>query len=233
MIMRSDKDRAKIRDYWEKNIASFAGFYDKKSEEDFEAHFLVRHLYKTLVLPIEKKYMRDRYNLVAQFIEQNVKPKMKAADIGCGSGIYTKLLANKCDKVYAIDYTQSAIDLTTSSLSSDEIKRVEMLILDITMEQIPEVDIAISIGVLPYIPESDKFLQNILPYTKRFLFNYLDEGNFFNRVRRALPILNVRHYSYHNLETISSKLKENEFIVNEIHKLATGFVIDAKKAKFL
>ena len=162
-----------------------------------------------------------------------MKPKMKVADIGCGSGIYTKLLADKCDKVYAIDYTQSAIELTTSSLSDDEIKRVEVLILDITVEQIPEVDIAISIGVLPYIPESDKFLQNILPHTKRFLFNYLDEENFFNRVRRAFPILNVRHYSYHGLETISSKLKENEFLVNEIHKLATGFIIDAKKAKFL
>ena len=231
--MRSAKDKARIRGYWEKNIAGFAGFYDKTSEEDFEAHFLVKRLYKTFILPIEKKYMRDRYNLVAQFIEENAKPKMTAADIGCGSGIYTKLLANRCDKVYAIDYARSAIDLTTRSLSPAEIRRVEMLVFDITMERIPDVDVAISIGVLPYIPESDQFLLSILPHTKRLLFNYLDERNLCNRVRKALPILNVRHYSYHNLEAISSTLEDSGFMVNEIYKLATGFVIDAKKTGFV
>lgn len=225
--MRSDKRKAGTKEYWEKNIGGFAGFYDKKSEEDFKAPFLIKHLYKLLVLPIEKKYMRDRYEMICGFIEQNVEPGMKVADIGCGSGIHTKLMANKCKKVYAIDYAQSAIDLTANSLSPEEMQRVEIMKLDITLDHIPDVDIAISIGVLPYINELDSFFGNILPYTKRFLFNYLDITNFFNRFRRNFPILDVRHYSYYDSKAISNGLKEKGFAVNELHRLATGFVIDA------
>lgn len=217
------------KEYWERNIGAFSGFYDRKSEENFNTNFLMKHLYKALVLPIEKKYMRNRHELVCIFIEQNVKPGMIVADIGCGSGIYTKLLANKCARVYAIDYAQSSIELTNSALSDEERAHVELLKFDITTTPIPEVDMVIAIGVLPYVRDVRLFCGNILPYTKRFLFNYLDAANFMNRLRRAFPFLDVRRYCYHDFKVIEGVLKESDFAVEGVYKLATGFIIDSRK----
>ena len=101
---------------------------------------------------------------------------------------------------------------------------------DITLEAIPEVDIAVSIGVLPYISDYKKYLENILPHTNLVLFNFLDSKNFINRLRKnLLTFLDVRKYSYHSLNEISNELTKHNFQLIMVTKLATGFIIEAKR----
>ena len=218
-----------IRDYWEKNIEGFSGFYDTKSEEDLRGSNFIVKLYKKLVFPIEKKYMRDRHNFVCNYIDENVKPGMKVADIGCGSGIYTKRMINKGAYIYAIDYAESAVNLTKKNLTNDEINSVEIAHFDITQKNIPNVDIAISIGVLPYINEEGKYFDNILPYTNSFLFNYLKKNSIINVIRRSLPLLDVRNYSYHSPSEVNEKLENGGFRIRQQTKLATGLIVYSKR----
>ncbi len=101
----------------------------------------------------------------------------------------------------------------------------ELIHIDITKENIPKVDLAISIGVLPYIEDGKKYFNNILPFTKFFLFNYLNGKNYLNIIRKYIKILDVRNYNYHNTISINSILKEYNFKIISIQKLATGFIV--------
>lgn len=216
--------------YWEKNIEGFAGFYDKQSEENFIAPAGVSFLYKKIIFPLEKKYMQQRHATVSCFIDNTIKEGMKVTDIGCGSGVYVKRMVQKGAFVYAFDFAESALELTKRNLSSDELKNVQIKQLDISEEHIPKTDIAISIGVLPYINDHQKYLKNILPFTDAILFNFLSENHILNFLRRTiLRFLDVRMYSYHNLNKIKAELESHNFIIVKKAKLATGFIIEAKR----
>lgn len=214
-----DKERA--REYWERNIGGFGGFYEDDPHENLP------FLYRLLVVPFESWYMQRRHRYVTQYLKQNVRLHMVVADIGCGSGVYTKMLSRMCKKVYAIDYTQAALDLTLQSLSVDESGTTQLLKMDITNEPCPTVDVAIAIGVLPYVG-ARLFFRNVLPYTNQLLFNFLDAKHPINRIRRS-TFLDARGYQYQKLDAIEAVLGKSEFSIIRKHRLATGFVIEASK----
>ncbi len=217
--------------YWEANIEGFSGFYDTKSEENIIGSKGITFLYKKILFPIEKRFMFKRHTLVLSYIDKYVKKGMKVADIGCGSGIYTRKMIDKGAFVYAFDYAESAINLTkkNNNFPSSELASVE--ILDISTTKIPDIDLAISIGVLPYIENLEKYLNNILPHTERLLFNYLNRNNFLNRIRKIVTFLDVRKYSYHSYDEILQVLKKQNYSIEEKTKLATGFLLNVKKIK--
>lgn len=224
--MASDKNINK--EYWEKNIGGFAGFYDKKSEENLMASSWFSFLYKAMLFPIEKKYMKDRYDIVMAYIDKNVSAGTKIADVGCGSGIFIKRMLAKGAFVYAFDYAAAAVALVKGALSEQDLKQVELKQFDILANPIPDVDVVISIGVLTYIADDAKYFDHILPHTKKFFFNFLDSRHVLNRIRMLLPILNVRKISFHHYDKIIAELKKRNFKVNRIVKLATGYMIEAE-----
>lgn len=216
--------------YWEENIEGFSGFYDKKSEENIIAPIGVSFFYKKFIFPLEKKYMQQRHANVTEFINKNVIAEMKTADVGCGSGVYVKKMIQKKAFVYAFDFAESALELTVKNLTQEELKSAQIKQLDISKDSIPEVDIAISIGVLPYVEDHIQYLNNILPYTNGILFNFLDKNNLLNFLRRTvLKSLDVRMYSYHGLGEIMQELEKHNFNVVKKTKLATGFILEAKR----
>lgn len=219
------------KEYWENNIEGFSGFYDTTSEETLKVNFLFSWLYKKFVFPIEKKYMMLRHQEVSNFIEKNIKNNFHVADIGCGSGIYSKKIANKVGKngkVFALDFTEASITLVNNNLTIDEKEIVSINQFDIINECIPNVDVAISIGVLPYINDLDKYLNHILPYTKEIYFNFLDSNNILNKIRILFPFLNARNYSYHSYTDIIKILEIKGFSIQTTYDLATGIMIHAK-----
>ena len=230
-MKKFNKNKTINKDYWEKNIQGFSEFYDKTSEENINGPRILRDMYKKYVFPVEKKFMSDRYRIVSEYIEKKVHQGMQVADIGCGNGIFSKKMASKGAKVYALDYVQSALDLTSKNLSSEEMKAIDTIKLDITAKPIPQVNLAISIGVLTYIDEVDQYFDNILPYTDNFLFNYLSATHPVNVMRKIIPVLDVRHYSYHKSEDIFKKLEERDHKVVSMEKLATGFVISTERRR--
>lgn len=225
-----DKNKLINKDYWEKNIAGFSGFYDKGSEEKIIAPRFLSFLYKSILFSIEKRYMRKRYDMVSDYIDRNVYSGMVVADIGCGSGVFVENMIVKGAKVYALDYAESALELAKKRLAVIEnSKKIKFIRLDITKDCIPKVDLAIAIGVLTYINEKEKFFDNILPYTNKFLFNYLDLNHPINIFRKIFPVFDVRKLSYHSSDKIRKDLEGRGFKINRIHKLATGFVIDCER----
>jgi len=226
--MTSDENRTINKEYWEKNIGRFAGFYDKKSEENIIAPAWLSFLYKTIIFSIEKKFMIDRYNIVSSYIDRNVSAGIRIADVGCGSGIFIKKMLANGAFVYALDYASTAIELVRKSLSEQDLDRVELRQFDILENPIPEVDVVISIGVLTYIADAGKYFDHILPHTKKFFFNFLESCHVLNRIRIMAPLLNVRKISFHNHVQVASELRKRNFKINNIIKLATGFIIEAE-----
>jgi SAM-dependent methyltransferase len=217
------------KEYWAENIHSFSGFYDKGSEEKIKAPYLLSWAYKKWIFSIEKKYMFKRYQMVLEFLEKNASRDKKIADVGCGSGIYTKYLLERQIPVYALDYTNQALELTKSNCATLDLSLLKCIQIDILKNSIPCVDIAFAIGILPYIEDYKLFFKNILPYTRIILFNLLDSENWINRLRKILPFLNVRYYSYHRLSEIEKELQVYHYKITKLTKLASGWMIEAQQ----
>ena len=229
--MSDSKNHTINREYWEKNIEKYAGFYYVNSEENLDLPFGLSFFYKKFFFPMERKITLKRYKHVCAYIDKHVKEGMKVVDIGCGSGIFSQKMLEKGAKVYAFDYTKSAVELTKKNLMPDgkTNENLEVSVFDITEKSIPKVDLAISIGVLPYIDEVDKYFGNILPNTDKFLFNYIDKNNIFNLTRRILSVLDVRSYSYHSKGEIKSLIESRGVKIAKNTPLGTGFILDLEK----
>jgi len=223
--------RLSSQEYWEKNIEGFSGFYEKCSREFIQASPMVAFIYKALIFPLEKKVMERRFEMVSAFITNNVRPGIHAADIGCGAGVYTQQMAARAGKVYAFDFANAAIELTKQRLGPDESKNVVFVQMDIMTQSIPTVDVAICIGVVPYIDRIDVFFDNVLPHTNLFLFNFLDKNSWMNNLRNRLRVLDVRGYSYYSQDEIRRKLEVRGFGILRLEKLGTGFMVHAKRMK--
>ena len=181
-------------EYWEKNIEGFSGFYDSCSEENIKGNWLFKYLYSKFIFPIEQNVTRRRYDMVIERLGKNVSKKNTIADVGCGGGIFSLFLAKIGTNVLAFDYADSALQLTRKRVVGSWAKNVTLKKLDITINKIPKVDFAIAIGVLPYISDLENFIINLGENSDQVMFNYLENSNGFNIVRRMLPFLNVRHY---------------------------------------
>jgi len=139
--------------------------------EQIRGHNWYKPLYR-----IEKKYAKLRFELVSAYINDNVKPGMVVADIGCGNGTYFELLRACGAKIIGLDIMPMA----------------GVMLHDIVREPIPPVDLALCIGVLPYHKDYISILRNILPYTDKLLFDFLDKHSPTNILRRIIRPLNVR-----------------------------------------
>ena len=218
------------RDYWEENIGGFAGFYDRKSEERILAPAGLAWLYKRLLFPIEKRYMKVRYDLVSRYLERHVHEGTVAADVGCGDGIFTRMMVERgAGKVYALDFTESALELTRQRLGPRETERVTFIHSDISKAPIPQVEVAIAIGVLVYVNDVEAFFANVLPNTQRLLVNFVSADNLLNRIRRRLTVLDVRRLTYQRMPEIESVLDRYGFVVTQVDPLATGFVVQTER----
>ncbi len=216
------------QDYWERNIKGFSGFYDKGSEENIAGPKALVPFYKFLVFPLEKNVMKKRFKLTTDFIQRNIKPGSSAADIGCGSGIFTKYMVFcGAGKVYALDFTQSALALTKGLLSGEELKKVELICRNVARQQIPKSDVALALGVLPYVEDIKVFFQNVLPFTSCVLFNYLEQDVFCNRVRQTIKALDPRKYNYHRTQEIIALLSAYNFKVTRRSRIGQGYLIEA------
>jgi precorrin-6B methylase 2 len=228
----SGKNSTTNRDYWEQNIGGFAKFYDRQSEEMILGPGVVSLPYKWFLFPIERRFMQRRFAMVSEFIDQHVRAGMTVADVGCGSGIFLERIVQKGARVYAVDYTQSAMKLVEEQrlrLGERGQTAIEPVLHDVTKSPIPVCDVALSIGVLTYIDEVAEYFANILPSTKRLLFNFIDSTHFLNRVRRLVPVLNVRRLSYHNLVDIEPHIRKWNHRIVSVRALATGKVVEVER----
>ncbi len=223
----SDERADRMHAYWEKNIGEFGRVYSDMSGERFDAPWWMNTLYRRLIMPIERRMMKHRYALTMDFIQARVHEGMVAADIGCGTGIFTVAMLRRGAQVKAIDYSQTALRLTRRLVEQSEpqlANQVEYVHADVTETRLPESDLAIAMGVTPYLVSLDRSYDHILPTTKSFFCLLLDPHHWANRLRAAFPALNVRHVRCFDPAHVDSLLARYGFRLVSRVPFATGYL---------
>lgn len=224
----SKKSDFNYKDYWEANIEAFGGFYGFNPNESVDAPPIIKYLYKTFVFPLEKKHILKRYKIVCSLLSEEVLRGKTVADIGCGTGVFTKHSLSKGAKVAAIDFTEKALQLTKDALQGHD-EGVEYHLLDVEQQPIPKADVVIVIGVISYVNDVESFYANSAPNAEMIIINFLDPFHFLNRLRRMVSILDVRNYFYHSKDEIRDSLSKHGYKDFNFIKLNSGYILQARK----
>ena len=92
-----------------------------------------------------------------------IRPMWTAADLGCGSGYFTVILARQVKKVYAIDVQKEMLDFLEDKIRRLEISNVELL--HSKASEIPlkneSVDFLISVNTLHEFDDRDKMIREM------------------------------------------------------------------------
>lgn len=217
------------KEYWDKNIDNWGKFYleSSHSDEEFNSPGWLTKLYRRFIVPIEARLMAERYQLTMDFINRYVKPGMLVADVGCGTGIFTIEMLKRGARVVAIDISAKSLDATKRNISGsipDRLGAVQFLQLNVAEDQIPKVDITIAMGVTPYVTEIEPFYRNILPETRIFYCLVLDPNHWANKIRSAIPLLNVRNVHCFSRDRIDDILRSNQCALIERRDFASGYL---------
>lgn len=225
----SKKSEFNYAKYWETNIKSFGNFYGFNPDEDIIAPPGIKFFYRKFVFPMEKDHINRRYSIVCDMLNGELGEGIKLADIGCGTGVFTKFAVQHGADVIAIDFTETALKLTDEALNDSERDKVSYMLLDAEKQTIPVVDVAIAIGVIAYVKDFSTFAANVGCNCNCIIFNFLDEKHIINRMRKILRFLDVRHYIYNNRREIEALLRKEGFQSFEWKKLTSGYVLKSKK----
>lgn len=229
--------RNKAKEFWERNIGNWGKFYldISHSDEEFDAPRWLTRLYRRFITPIEAKLMTQRFNHTISFINRYVRSGTVAVDIGCGTGIFTVEMLRRGASVKAVDIAQSSLALTKSlveDLVPEHANKVEYLQMDASLQRLPPSDVAIAMGVTPYVVNLADFYNNILPTTNVFYYLVLDPSHWANVVRRFLPILNVRHVHWFDRKLVDSLLAKHGWRLVSRENFASGYLDTAVGPNF-
>jgi SAM-dependent methyltransferase len=217
------------REYWNQNIGEWGKFYlgTSHSNEVLKGNSLFVGTYKGSIGRLEARLMKTRYEVTMDFLRESILKDCVFADIGCGTGIFTVAALRLGAKVMAIDFAGAALATTRRAVETQVPEcqdRVTYLNLDIRVETIPASDVALAVGIIPYIDSVSEFFDNALRNTNLALVSFVSDTNFFNRVRRGLSLLNVRDLKFHNVREMDACWLEHGFRIRSRQKLGTGFI---------
>ena len=225
----------KAQKYWNDNIDKWGDLYLEisHSHESLYGPTWLDFLYKKIVMPHEAKLMAHRFRLTMSFIDRHVREGVVAVDVGCGTGIFTVEMLRRGAFVKAVDFAQSSLDLSKSlveKLVPNKKSNVEYLQMDVSKQRLPDSDVVLAMGVTPYLQEIAPFYGNILPTTRMLYCLILDPNHWANRIRSALPLLNVRHMHWFAKSEIDSILAIYNWQLLERTPFASGY-LDLARSK--
>jgi len=95
--------------------------------------------YRDKVAPEYEQWNIERAAYCGDWLEKRVimnrinpQPEETILDAGCGTGRLTRLLAPKCKKVYATDFSPRSIEVLNERIRRERIHNVESFVWDIT-----------------------------------------------------------------------------------------------------
>lgn len=215
------------RAYWNENVDKWGELYLQISHghETLDAPGWFSKLYRATVGRIEGRLMQQRYAITMRFIEENVRSGAVFADVGCGTGIFTVAALRRGAVVRAIDFSESSLRITRENVARHAAGEVSYLQLDPQTAAVPASDIALAMGVTPYVRDLGAFLGNILPHTRQLFFcQYTDPARFSNRIRTLFPALNVRNLIFHSPPEVDRIYAKLRWRVKQRERFATGFI---------
>jgi len=215
------------KNYWDKNIDKWADLYLQISHghEELDAPGWLGKIYNATVAKHEAALMRERYAITLSFIDSHVKPGKVFADIGCGTGIFVVEALKRGAKALAIDFSDRSLEVTKENVAKNAPgSDVSFFQLDVENQPLPKSDLAIMVGVTPYLAGLDRFLGNVLASTDLALIQYTDPFHWANIIRTVLPFLNVRRLVFHSKAAVDASYQKRGWILVHRRKFATGFV---------
>jgi SAM-dependent methyltransferase len=219
----------KYRAYWEANIEKWGNLYLDISHghEEFKGPKALGFIYNRTLVPWEAHLMKTRYQQTMDFLKTSLHQEALLSDVGCGTGVFTVMALQAGARVNAIDFSSSALNATRALVEKTSpalASRVTYHHLDLRTDELPKSDVALMVGVLPYIADAEATMTRVLSSTQKILVQYVDRNSPSNLIRRALPILNVRSLNFHSREQIESLASRLGFRRTSCEKLGTGYM---------
>ena len=151
------------KDYWDKNIERWGQFYLEESHlgEEFYSSKFVSFIYRIFIVPIESRLMEKRFKLTMDFVENFSKPGITIADVGCGTGIFTVEMLKRGARVKALDLSTVSLEATQKNVEREVpefANAVEYIHSDLSVVSMPKVDVALAMGVTPYVTDITNFM---------------------------------------------------------------------------
>ncbi len=213
--------------YWNKNIDHWSKLYLNISHgsESLDAPPWFSKVYQSTIGKIEARLMQKRYELTISFLDRFIKPGVVFSDIGCGTGIFCVEALRRGAVVQAIDISERALEVTQENVKLHcPNGKISFHHLDLQKSPLPKTDVALAMGVTPYVEDISAFLKNILSSSDVLYCQYSDPNQIFNKLRTSLPSLNVRNLVFHSRQTVSEVYLRNFAAIRERQTFATGYI---------
>ncbi|MFO0814184.1 MAG: methyltransferase domain-containing protein [Gemmatales bacterium] len=160
-----------------------------------------------------------------------IKPGQVVADIGAGTGMYTRLFANAVDskgKVYAVDISQKFLDHIDKSCQSLQLKNVKTILGKDTSPELPEnsIDLAFICDTYHHFEYPYKMLtaihQAMKPQGRLVIIDFIKVPGqsrewILGHVRAGQDVVEqeIIKSGFKKVNEVKSMFKENYFVVFE------------------
>jgi 2-polyprenyl-3-methyl-5-hydroxy-6-metoxy-1,4-benzoquinol methylase len=147
---------------------------------------------------------RERLSVWSKWIDTYARPDFSAADLGCGSGVFTLCLSRVCKHVTALDGSGEMISLAKAKLAENNAHNVSFVENDIkgfSQSSAEKFDIVTCSSVVEYLDDLEGTLQAIAAIVKPgglLLISSPNKRSFFRRVEPYLHryIGRPRYYKF-------------------------------------
>jgi len=89
--------------------------------------------------------------------------------------------------------------------------------------------VRVVMGVTPYISELSAFMDNVLSHTRLLYCLYIDPAHWANRLRKAVPSLNVRRLQFYERSDVDQYYAARSWNLISRTNFATGYIDLAEK----
>lgn len=229
MVKKSD-----YQEYWDQNIEHWGKMYgeDFRGQEALRVPGVMSLLYNKTIAKYEARLMQDRYARTMRFLDTYVSPGTIVSDIGCGTGLFTVAALQMGAEVHAIDFSDNALKITEETVKRFMPNgKVKFHNLNVQTDNLPRSDIALCVGVTPYIADLSTFLNNILSSSDMLFCHYCDPDHWANKLRAFAPNLNVRNIIFHSKDKVDAVYSEHNWLLKERISFATGYIDLASTAR--
>ncbi len=185
------------------------------------SHF--NHKYQTSATFIE------RYEVWTDLFKKYIKPSDYILDLGCGSGVFSKYLAERGSNVLGIDGSEKMIDLcrNANTRSSPNLNyQLQTLPFEDNFVEKNQFDVIISSSVIEYIEQDTLLLEQIYSLLKPqgiVMISFPNSNSIYRKIERIIFKMTGKPAYYKFVkrlyceELITKKLASIGFKQEEIH----------------